>query len=518
MTDDWQWFWAGEGGRDRILRDEVEGLHARLSSASSQTHRLSSQLATLSGSIESRLNALSAAFDAYVELGDVREELVAYEEPATVRRSVMEAIDALAGGRTASAVDPRGLDYWLPYAMNAVIGLVEGRPDPAALDQARSLSPEADTFVVAACGALGHGTAVADLLPVVLVGDTELTEHQRRMWRAAATGWFGELGDDLGAVWRPVLDREPVAGWSVWVAGHASSPTAGIAWLRALSAPTARGAEPSPSTADTPLGQLPTRRADTGPDVGEIVPAVELRTVATELIGRGMPDEAALRQRSRELRALIEAPDRVPSATSEAAPATVVSEVRRALLLPSTPASVRTTLLSWLSAPLTEVVDQLLATATSAPPVQETLRGSGGLVVVTSTGADPAAVAAGIVRLEAAHRVTSSRLIGWAVGTGVAAVLALVLAVVGSGWSWLFAIGLVIGIVGTLQQVRTGRSTRQAGIEAVQRFRQQVAEATERVEATEQSRSAELVQLTGEASDLRGRLPRPVSSAGQTGG
>ena len=91
MTDDWQWFWAGEGGRDRILRDEVEGLHAQLSSASSQTHRLSSQLATLSGSIESRLNALSAAFDAYVELGDVREELAAYEEPATVRRSVREA-------------------------------------------------------------------------------------------------------------------------------------------------------------------------------------------------------------------------------------------------------------------------------------------------------------------------------------------------------------------------------------------------------------------------------------------
>jgi len=196
----------------------------------------------------------------------------------------------------------------------------------------------------------------------------------------------------------------------------------------------------------------------------------------------------------------------------------VVSEVRRALLLPSTPASVRTMLLSWLSAPLTGVVDQLVATATTGPPAQETLRGSGGLVVVMSTGADPAAVADGITRLEAAHQVTGSRLIGWAAGTGVAAVLALVLAVAGSGWSWLFATGVVIGIVGTLQQVRTGRSTRQAGIEAVQRFRQQVAEATERVEATEQRRSAELVKLTGEAADLRGRLTRLVSSAGQTRG
>ena len=63
--------------------------------------------------------------------------------------------------------------------------------------------------------------------------------------------------------------------------------------------PTARGAEPVSSPADTPLGQLPARRADTDPDAREIVPAVELRTVATELIGRGMRDEAALRQRSR---------------------------------------------------------------------------------------------------------------------------------------------------------------------------------------------------------------------------
>ncbi|HEY5784234.1 MAG TPA: hypothetical protein VIT65_05620 [Microlunatus sp.] len=518
MTDDWQWFWAGEGGRDRILRDEVEGLHARLSSASSQTHRLSSQLATLSGSIESRLNALSAAFDAYVELGDVREELSAYEEPATVRRSVMAAIDALAGGRPASAVDPRGLDYWLPYAMNAVIGLVEGRPDPTALDQARSLSPEADTFVAAVCGALGHGTLVADLLPVVLVGDTVLTEQQRRIWRAAATGVFGDLGGDLGEVWCPVMDREPVGDWASWVTAHGSSPPAGIAWLHGLVTPAAYIAEPVRSAADTPLGQLPARQTDADAGSAEIVPTVELRTVATELIGRGMPAEAHLRQRSRELRALIERPTAGGRAAAEATPATVVAEVRRALLLPSTSESVRTTLLSWVSAPLTAVVDQLVATATSAPPAQEALRGGGGHIVVTAVGADPAAVAASITRLEAAHQVTNTRLIGWGAGAGIAAILALVLAVVGSGWAWLFAIGLVSGIIGTLRQVRARRSTRQAGHEAVQRFRQQVLEATERADAAEQKRSAALVQLTGEAADLQGRLARPVSSTGQAGG
>ena len=255
MTDDWQWFWAGEGGRDRILRDEVEGLHARLSSASSQTHRLSSQLATLSGSIESRLNALSAAFDAYVELGDVREELAAYEEPATVRRSVMEAIDALAGGRRRPRWIPRGLDYWLPYAMNAVIGLVEGRPDPAALDQARSLSPEADTFVVAACGALGHGTAVADLLPVVLVSDTELTEHQRgsggpRRPACSAT-WVTTWARSGGPRWTASRRRAGRPGWT----STRSSPAAGIAWLRGLvtpADPSVPRPRPSPSAQPTP--------------------------------------------------------------------------------------------------------------------------------------------------------------------------------------------------------------------------------------------------------------------------
>ena len=28
MPDDWSWFWAGEGGRDRLLREELEGLQA----------------------------------------------------------------------------------------------------------------------------------------------------------------------------------------------------------------------------------------------------------------------------------------------------------------------------------------------------------------------------------------------------------------------------------------------------------------------------------------------------------
>jgi hypothetical protein len=524
MTDDWQWFWAGEGGRDRILRDEVEGLHAQLSSATSQTHRLSSQLANLSGSIETRLNALSEAFDAYVELGDVREELAAYAEPAAVRRSVMGAIDALAGGRPATPVDPRGLDYWLPHAMNAVIGLVDGRPDPAALDRARALAPEADTFVVATCGALGHGPAVADLLPTVLVNDVELTEPQQRIWRAAATGTFGDLNDGLAAVWRPALEAEPVTGWASWVDAHASTPADGISWLRDV---VVTGQRPDPrataseqrAAVDTPLGQLPRQRSETVPPPPVTSPTAELRTVATELIGRGMPTEAALLQRSRELRARIEQPGRTRAAAAAALPtepATVVTEVRRALESPSTAPAVRATLVAWVSADLASVVKRLTYTATRTPPVQETVRAAGAEIAVTPKGVDPTELSAATARLEALHRVAPQRFRIWASAAGISVVLVLVLAVLGSDWAWLFAVAAVAAAIGAGTQLRTQQTAQRDGAAALQRLQEQVRAATDRVGRAEEQRSAGLVRLTGEAAALSAHLPQPVSSADQS--
>ena len=59
VPDDWEWFWAGEGGRDRLLRDEIEGLQGAASVARSQSARLSSQLAQVQGSMERRLSALA---------------------------------------------------------------------------------------------------------------------------------------------------------------------------------------------------------------------------------------------------------------------------------------------------------------------------------------------------------------------------------------------------------------------------------------------------------------------------
>lgn len=73
MSSDWTWSFRSEYGRDVMLRDRLEELESESDAASNRASRLSSQLARVQGSLETRLTALSRAFDAYVELGDVPE-------------------------------------------------------------------------------------------------------------------------------------------------------------------------------------------------------------------------------------------------------------------------------------------------------------------------------------------------------------------------------------------------------------------------------------------------------------
>ena len=515
-TDDLQWFLTSRGGRDRLLRREVESLHASLSDASEQTTRLSSQLANLSGSIETRLNALSRAFDAYVELGDIREDLLAYEEPAAVRRHVRGAIEALAGGRPAAPIDPRDLDYWLPYAMNAVIGLVQDHPADDALHHARALAPEADLFVVAACGALGHGEAATDLLPTVLAADDDLTPHQQAVWRATTAGVFGDPADLPATAWRLEHDSTSSADWLAWVRSHTRTSATGIAWLHSLvndpsSLPAKAAAD---SAVDYALlegfASPPALSAGTDSDVD---PRQQLRTVVSDLVGGGMPTEADLLRRARELRALIERPESSGATDAEFKPATVVSEVRRALLLPSMPPSLRDSLLALAAPDLLAVVDELTAAARAEPPRREVLRTGSGEMVVTSSGVDPEVIAGGVSRIDAAYRATLAPLIGWSAATGVAAMASLLLGLSGSGWAWLMLVGALICVVGTAKQVHDRRAARQARLVAVERLRREIAEATVRVDAVEHRRSASLVRLTGEARELHALLATDQQTA-----
>ena len=100
-------------------------------------------------------------------------------------------------------------------------------------------------------------------------------------------------------------------------------------------------------------------------------------------------------------------------------------------------------------------------------------------------------------------------------GTGVAVVLTLVLAVVGTDWAWLTGVFAVAAAIGAGQQLRQRRTAQRDEAAARQLFQEQVRTATERVSRAEEQRSAALVRLTGEAAALSAQLPQPVSSADQ---
>ena len=277
VPDDWDWFWSSEYGRDRMLREEVESLSYQASAASSRASRMQSQLARLQGSLESRLTALSKAFDAYVELGDVREQLAGYPDTSAIRRDVMDVIEQLSKGLPARPIDPRGLDYWLPYATNAVIEIVSGAGDHAGADPAAgngvsasglpapAPGPEAKLFIVAAVGALGHGERVADRLPELLITDRELTGNQVVLLDAVVAGIYGPVLDSLEPAFRPMVQRTDPAGWRTWIE-KASGTTNGenmLTWLRQQVADPS--ASPTPTTGtDRPAQQQPTGQQSNG--------------------------------------------------------------------------------------------------------------------------------------------------------------------------------------------------------------------------------------------------------------
>jgi hypothetical protein len=373
MPDDWSWFWAGENGRDRLLRDELEGLQRTASASSARSARLSSQLRTLQGSMESRLQALSTAFDAYVELGDVREQLAGHPDTSAIRREVLQALDTLEQGGTPDRVDVRGVDYWLVDAVNEVVGLATGAPTPA--DASHASSQEHEMFVVAALGRLGHGQRVAARVAPLLVGDGALAPPQVLLWRAVVHGLYGDVLDAVHAVWQRDLDLSaPV--WDRFAHGSAGTPgpVETLRWVQEL----LRGE------------WTPSRDAATPPTDDR----AGLRSLLDALVGAGLGDERALLDRARTLRARIEDPGE-PEADPRAEPprAGTTELVQQALLDPDVPTTTRVALAAWVRPGLEAAVVEVAARVAADEPAPVLARTELGDAEVGTDGADPARLA-----------------------------------------------------------------------------------------------------------------------------
>ena len=505
MSDEVTWFWAGEHGRDQILRDSVEDLHSQLSQSSQQSYRLSSQLAELKGSLEARLTALSIAFDAYVELGDIREQLAGYPDTSQLRREVRDTLTALTEGRPAEPIDPRDLPYWLPYAMNAVLAIAAGSPDLRAEETALSLSPDATLFIVAAAGAVGRGHAVRDRLPDLLVSDGTLSPAQRALWAAAGRGTFGDVRGvlaDIEPVWRPAIAAVDPADWVRSVREPAGDGSlAAVEWICARI-----GLEPS----DHPTTSSGDRASS---------PAAGLRTVVAELAGGGLGGEVELLRRAHDLRARIEQP--IPAAGEEPAAETgivrvaIIDEVCQTLTDDGTGIVAREVVLGWLAPALSAALEIAEQDAVQAPDFTESVSSAAGAVPVTPAGADAILVEQRCAEIRSAQRPSRVGLYLFG-GIGVSMLIAGVALVAtgnpGSAFLFFFLAG--VGCLGVLYQLRQLSTAKDAEFD-VERFRERIGEAHATARSREQQWRTELDTIRRLAAEARQRLRSTGAGAGE---
>lgn len=475
-----EWFWSSELGRDNLLRNEIEGLQASAYRARDQSARLSSQLNRLQGSIETRLSALSAAFDAYVELGDVREQLAGYPDTSAARRDAIDAIETLSRGGTPDPVPDRGLDYWLPWAVNATITLLAGAPDRAAEERAVQLSPEAEWFIVAAAGALGAGPAVAARVASLLVCDGQLSGRQVAVWRAVLDGVYPGRLPEVGRGGAAALDQSP-AHWVEWVRQQSRSVTAveGLRWLDAPTTALAAGpASPDPaSPAPAGLDAARDRRAG-------------LRQVVIDLVGRGMGEEAALLDRARLLRAKIEDPvgTVIGNAAADPVGLGVVAEVQAALLDPGLSLDARREIWGWVRPGLSAAIAQLTAEVGMFAPATIALRTEGGDIEVVASGADPARVARAETTIAQLNGSPPRRTVTPAAIGAALAVLALLSAVTAHpGGAVALLVGSVVAGGVALVMARDARQRQQAAQSAIGGLRRDVAAAQQRAQTLDQA-------------------------------
>ena len=208
--------WWGEDYGDRRVRRKLEGeLQDMAAAATARQGALQSQLTRLQGTLEQRLEKLSAAFYAFVELSDVRAELAEFEDEITVRHAAMRVLRALrrraADGSGAAGLPGLPADlpacpgYWLRPATESLAAALGG-DDPAAaaaLAEARGLDPvRTAVFLSAALALAGQAARAGELLPAALqqAGDT-VTYAQRVLWEACAHGALGDAGPQAAGRW-----------------------------------------------------------------------------------------------------------------------------------------------------------------------------------------------------------------------------------------------------------------------------------------------------------------------------
>ncbi|NLE98124.1 MAG: hypothetical protein GX596_09070 [Propionibacterium sp.] len=335
--DGWKWYWSGDHSRGELLRDALENVQV---TQAAQTRRLTSRLSELQGSLQSKLDALSTAFDAYVELGDVREQLRELPDWSHTRRAVQAALTSLMTGDHPVPLDPSEHDHWLADAMNAVVALVSGDDPGGPERRAEAKSDRAGLFIVATALALGAGERLDGRLARLFDGVSALDEDHVVLLKAATGGLT--TPDELRALGEQLRRglNDPVS-WRVWLGVNQNAPSDHVR-IEEFLATGERSAQ---------RGRL---SGDAGPGWQYESLEEQLSERAALLARSGTKAEAELHTRAGYLRARVEDPTGELRESTEERP--LVPMVQSVLDHPDTPVESKRIIAGWLHEPLARIL------------------------------------------------------------------------------------------------------------------------------------------------------------------
>ena len=492
MSDNW-WTDYSQNRRISGLEEDLNHVSASLSQARASQARLKAELSKVSGSMEQRLTRLTAAFDAFVEISDLRVTLGLFHAHGRVRHQTKRL---LLGEPVIEVADAEG--YWLAPALVALRGVADGAVDDEALSLAVARDPlRARTFHALLAAVLGGRLpALEETLPSV---PATVAGYQRAVWLLAADGFYGPQA------W------ERCASLLTAVADETLADT-----LRSVSAP--RTVTRIPKDLDgggdmatalqaceklTALRAWVTSTLDayTGEPAASVDPLV--RRSLELLVNEGSPDELPLLARERELRAIIEGTSSA-SDTWDSPLGPAVDLVRADL---SAEQPDRKAMAVRASAEvILSVAEQYVTSAKVALPDELTVRTRYGQVAITPTEADRTTLEKAVDMVGRVSAVESKRrqaMIGaFVVAAGFAALA------VFAGWGWVFVTlaAAGIGVYQRLADVRERRKAAETAESLKETLRQDVANRVEVFAKTRRELQDRQARVTDDMAALRAAL------------
>ncbi|GAA3583459.1 hypothetical protein [Kribbella ginsengisoli] len=498
---------------DNRQNRELEELRDQMAAASSEASSLRSRLSQVQGTMETRLQRLTTAFDAFVELSDIRESLIGFADAAEVRRHAGQVLATLAAGEKPTRVGRDVPAYWLAPAVEAI-------REPGALDEAvlaeamKRDEVRTSTFLCLALAALGRrnevraewlGTAFGELAA------GNVTRTQRALWTAAARGGFGVEGQQ----WIVAQLKAGTAGEGHW-AGVVKERATGLS----VSAAPPFKEFTTQFKAGADLARLRAGVEAITSDTSVLEPDGALAYAAGEkpdpdstsallrlLIAEGSEPEREMLSRVGELRAKV-TNGTAPSNGSLGDSAGELGKLLEADLAKTDEPHLAATALRVVADAVLADAEELMKTASLPTPSQVSKEIEWRQVTLTPDGADRLSLAKAEVEIAETVKPLSAADLRGPIGFGVAGVMVLI----GLGFLvhpfWI-VVGLVLlGIAGYgYWTARKKRADERADtVRRIERLREQAKTAGAELAAYKAGDTARLATVAGDLEEVRKRL------------